>query len=48
MRMTTAKTDLTRAEVADGPQGSEATGDELMTREVGHLWPGERCGVLAW
>ncbi|MCF7954803.1 MAG: hypothetical protein K9M75_03275, partial [Phycisphaerae bacterium] len=33
---------LTRAEAADGPRGSEAAGDELMTSEVGHLWPGER------
>jgi len=33
------KSGLTRAEEGDGPQGSEANGDELMTSEVGHLWP---------
>ena len=40
------KNDLTRAEAADGPQGSEAAGDELMTREVGPL--GRANGAVCW
>ena len=31
--VTTAKADLTRAKAAEGPQGSEAAVDELMTSE---------------
>jgi hypothetical protein len=43
--MTTAKTDLTRAEAAEGPQGSEATGDELMTSEP---WSVSDCEAVGF
>ena len=43
--MPATKIDLTRAKAADGPQGSEAAGDELMTSEIGPSGPGERWGM---
>jgi hypothetical protein len=41
------KNDFTRAEAAEGPQGSEAAVDELTTSEVGPIGAGERCDIGA-